>query len=357
MNRSDSQKPVTLDQLIALCAEMRALARTGVPMEKNMLQMAAELPSELGRIAAEIGERGDAGESLEQIIESDQLQLPPVFKAVVAAGIRSGHLSVALEGMATTARRMAELRRSIIQASIYPLIVLVVISGLCLLVLSRLSEAYVDATVAQNVDSMPVGMGLLSIWGNWSWLVTLAALLLFFVWFVVSARASFLQSQGFASCMMRLPWTHKLLRLGRLAIFTDVLSLLLEQEIPLPESLRLAGEASGDEPLHREAVLIAESLERGEEGNSIDESQAVIPTLLRWQLMAQKPTPQLVKSLRTTSYSQQRRANQLADLLAQQLPVILTIGVGGGATLLYAMAVMGPWYSLLTSIAEQNLAR
>ena len=50
-------------------------------------------------------------------------------------------------------------------------------------------------------------------------------------------------------------------------------------------------------------------------------------------------------------------AVQLADLLAQQLPVILTIGVGGGATLLYAMAVMGPWYGLLTSIAEQNLAR
>ena len=136
-----------------------------------------------------------------------------------------------------------------------------------------------------------------------------------------------------------------------------MLSLLLKQEIPLPESLRLAGEASGDESLHGEAVLIAESLERGEEGNSIDESQTVIPTLLRWQLMAQKPTPQLVKSLRATSHSQQRRANQLADLLAQQLPVILTIGVGGSATLLYAMAVMGPWYSLLTHIAEQNLVR
>ena len=209
MNRSDHQKPVTLDQLIALCDEMRALARTGVPMEKNMLQMAAELPPELGCIAAEIGERGNAGESLEQIIESDQLQLPPVFKAVVAAGIRSGHLSVALEGMAATARRMAELRRSIIQASIYPLIVLVLISGLCLFVLSRLSEAYADATVAQNVDSIPVGMDLMSIWGNWSWLVTLSALLLFFIWFVVSARANFLQSRGLASWMLCLPWTRK----------------------------------------------------------------------------------------------------------------------------------------------------
>ena len=278
--------------------------------------MAAELPSELGRIAAEIGERGDAGESLEQIIESDQLQLPPVFKAVVAAGIRSGHLSVALEGMAATARRMAELRRSIIQASIYPLIVLVVISGLCSSAL-RLSEA-VDATVAQNVDSMPVGMGLLSIWGNWSWLVTLAALLLFFVWFVVSARASFLQSQGFASCMLRLPWTHKLMRLGRLAIFTDVLSLLLEQEIPLPESLRLAGEASGDEPLHREAVLIAESLERGEEGNLIDGHsgyrRCCVATMGRSQ-------PQS-SSLSARHRILQRRANQLADLLASSCPGI-----------------------------------
>ena len=100
---------------------------------------------------------------------------------------------------------------------------------------------------------------------------------------------------------------------------------------------------------------MAESLERGEGVSSSDESQTVIPTLLRWQLMAQKPTPQLVKSLRATSHSQQRRANQLADLLAQQLPVILTIGVGGGATFLYAIAVMGPWYSLMTRIAEQNL--
>ena len=59
---TDTPRPsqVSLDQLIALCDEMRALARTGVPLERSMLHLAEDLPSELGKVAEQIGERGES---------------------------------------------------------------------------------------------------------------------------------------------------------------------------------------------------------------------------------------------------------------------------------------------------------
>ncbi len=111
MNDSDRPLRVSVDQLIALCDEMRALAGSGVPLERGLLLTASELPGQLGRIASEIGQRGEAGQSLEQILEGDRLQMPDVLRSMILAGIRSGDLTTALEGMATTARRMAELRR------------------------------------------------------------------------------------------------------------------------------------------------------------------------------------------------------------------------------------------------------
>lgn len=355
MNEKAVPTEVSLDQLIALCDEMRALSRTGVPMERSMLNLAEELPSELGKVAAHIGERGESGESLEQIVSSDELKLPPVFKAVITAGIRSGQLSAALEGMATTGRRIAELRRSIIQAALYPLAVLVFVSGLCLFVLNRLSVVYADAVAHHGVDQLRTGMDLLAFLSRWAWLVAAIVVVSFFFWWVISARATSVQPGSLSNGLFCLPWTRKLLRLGRLSTFTDVLALLIQQEVPLPESLVLAGEASGDVALRREANQLAESLERGEAIETDPEQRHAIPTLLRWQVMAQKSTPQLVESLRASAKSHQRRATQLAEWLHLQLPVILTVGVGGVATLLYAFAVMGPWYTLLTNLAMQNM--
>ena len=115
---------VTIDQLIALNDEIVALTRAGVPLERGLLDLGSDVPGRLGRIATALGERMSRGESLSEALASSGGGVPRVYRAVVEAGLRSGRLPVALEGLSAYARGYAEARRSIGLALWYPLMVL-----------------------------------------------------------------------------------------------------------------------------------------------------------------------------------------------------------------------------------------
>ena len=121
---------ITLDELIALNDEIRGLVRAGVPLESGLRWLGDELPGRLGRLASDMSVRLQNGESLAQVVDESPQGFPRLYRAVVAAGIRSGRLAVALEGLSMTARRAVEVRRFMIISLIYPFCVLFIAGGL-----------------------------------------------------------------------------------------------------------------------------------------------------------------------------------------------------------------------------------
>jgi type II secretory pathway component PulF len=119
-----SARSLSLDQFIALNEEMAALTRAGVPLHRGLLDLGRDLPGGLGAMASKIGRRLEQGEPLEAIIADESHRFPPLYRAVMLAGIRSGNLAAALEGLAATARRAAEMRRMVAVAMLYPVFVL-----------------------------------------------------------------------------------------------------------------------------------------------------------------------------------------------------------------------------------------
>src|SRR3954469_24336539 len=117
---------IGLEDLIALNDEIAALVRAGVPLERGLLDVGGDLRGRLRAIATALGERMSRGASLPQALEAEGERIPRVYRAVVEAGLRTGRLAVALEGLARFARGVAELRRVVGLALIYPLLVMVV---------------------------------------------------------------------------------------------------------------------------------------------------------------------------------------------------------------------------------------
>ena len=105
--------PMGLDALVALNDEMAALVRAGVPLDQGLTQLARDLPGRMGAVAKRLGDRLAAGESLDRAVSHEEAALPPVWRAVVMAGVRSGQLAVALEGLSQTGRRIAELEEGL----------------------------------------------------------------------------------------------------------------------------------------------------------------------------------------------------------------------------------------------------
>ena len=93
--------------------EIAALVRTRVPLDSGLKRLSRDLTGRMGPIAARLGEELERGASFPEALESSGAKFPPIYRAVVEAGIRSGRLPAALETVAHSTRRLAEARRTV----------------------------------------------------------------------------------------------------------------------------------------------------------------------------------------------------------------------------------------------------
>ena len=99
---------IALEDLIAFNDEMAALIRAGVPLDQGLRSMRHEVPGRLGKLTTLLSERLEKGESLEHALGEMGDTVPPIYSAVVIAGLRAGRLAAALTGARGTDGSIAE---------------------------------------------------------------------------------------------------------------------------------------------------------------------------------------------------------------------------------------------------------
>lgn len=355
-NHPSSAAPaISLDQFIALNDELAALARAGVPLEKGLVSLGSDLPGSLGRIAGQLAQRLESGQDLAQAL-ADDASLPPAYRALVAAGVRSGRLAAAMEGMASLIRRAAETRRLVAVSLIYPMVVLAVAYLLFVFTLTKcfpvLVAAYRDFVPGSKVVELLDWLAQTA--PHWAPWLPLAPILLFVLWWIRSQRAWRAEgrrgsARGWFS--ERFPTIGDLLYAGRVATFAEVLALLLEHDVPLGEAIVLAADAGGDRRLRESGRELAERIQRGERMSAAPSSPG-LPPILGWLLVTYVSQTQLVAALRRAADSYRRRARWMLQWLSISLPFWLTIGIGGTAVVLYAVAVFAPWCRILYELSQ-----
>ena len=235
-NSLPAPPPITLDQLTALNDEIAALVKSGVPLEANLAEIGGDLPGALGNITTLLAERAKQGEPLPQLIAQSSSQFPPVYRAVIEAGLRAGRLSAALESLSGSIRRLAETRRSMISAALYPFVV-VILAWLSFAFFSR----YLAPGLAVDFAALQVpgrGVFVVLAWigrGAIVWglgVPILLVILAVLVW-QGSRRATWIGTTGLGRMAAKMPWFGSMLTYSRNAAFTDILSLLVENCVRL----------------------------------------------------------------------------------------------------------------------------
>lgn len=274
---------------------------------------------------------------------------------MIEAGLRAGRLSAALESLANSIRRVADARRAIANAALYPLFVIII---------GWLSFAFFSAVPARGLavdfaafDVPGRGFFTFLAWiGQWAiyWGLALPAALIIYLGLVwrQSGRATWIGTKGLGKLFNWLPWFGSMLTWSRNAAFADILALEVENAVPLPEALKLAAEASGDEQLIDAARHTAAMLSGGQSLTGQDEHLQAFPPLLRWLLLAASQQNILVPALKHAAKMYNRRAEQQADLLQVFTPVVLTICVSGVIALLYALTLFVPYTTMLRMLGN-----
>jgi general secretion pathway protein F len=295
------------------------------------------------------------GESLGQALEAERRAIPPLYWAIVEAGTRAGRLPAALEGLTNYVRGIAEARRSIGLALLYPTLVAGVAYGLFLglvtIVVPRLVATMEDLslTVIAPVRWLETIGRFAPYWWPIGPLILLGLLL---VWFL-SGRASRIRTMSWSPVRL-IPGARLLLKDYESANFSGLLALLVENGVTLPEALTLAGEASGDPRLVRETATLAEALRRGESvREATSRSGPAITPLVRWAISAGSSQGPLAEILRGIASTYRTRARVRSERLRVLLPIVFTFAIAAGATLLYGLALFIPLVNLLDGLGLQ----
>jgi type II secretory pathway component PulF len=346
---------ITVEQLFALNEEIRTLVRAGVPLERGLLSAARDLRGRLGRITTALAGRLDRGESLVEALESEKQVLPPLYRAVVEAGARSGQLPTALEGLARYVRGYSEARATIGLALWYPLVVLslayALFVGLVLLIVPRFLDAFDSLGLAS-----PAPLRWLRMVGqntDYWWLAGPIALAVLAIAWSRSGVAARFQSVSW-SWLKLFPWMRSILRNYEGANFCELLALLLENEVTYPLALKLASESTGNPRLVRGARSLAEAISRGQtvpQALETVDRKAFLP-MLRWVLATGQEQGSLSTALRNLAAHYRRRGKNLAEKLSVFLPTVIMVVIGAGATLFYALALFIPIINLLGQLAS-----
>lgn len=348
---SPPSSAVTIDAWVGLNREIAALVRAGVPLESGLLSGALADAESQGELSRRLAGRLQAGQSFLEALQAEGDRLPAAYRAVVAAGLRAGRLPEALEAVTAVAESLADLRRRVRLALIYPSIVLtlayVLFVGFVVWVVPRIEEMFVVMRLPAGRLAPLLGMlrETVSVWGP---AIPAAVLLAGVGWFVWSAFGG---GGGSPNLWRRLPLAGPILRNAETGTFCQLLALLVGHQVPLPEALRLAGEAVGAEPLRGASRQAAAHLEEGRPlAESLATSRPLSP-LLGW-LMAGS-TRDLAGSLQRAARLYQRRAQVRSDWLRLFAPIAVVVIGGGGGVLLYGLAIFGPVMEMLDRLTVE----
>ncbi|MGA2798427.1 MAG: type II secretion system F family protein [Thermoguttaceae bacterium] len=244
-----------------LAAGVAELAKAGLPLPAGLRAMAEEWPTRrLRRVLLDLADRVEQGVSLEDALGAIGGRLPVHLRGLITAGIRSGHLAEALEQFVDLERTQHELRRLVWLNLAYPAFLMVVMSFLAILACFYIVPQFGHTLRDFKTDLPQITKLVLEGAKPFAYtLITITALFLA-IPLILSTR---IINSWISPAFYILPFIGPLLRLSQMARFSRLMAMLLQQRIPLPESLRLTAKGVQDAYLARACRRVAAEIEQG----------------------------------------------------------------------------------------------
>ncbi len=349
--------PMSRQESLELLGHVGEAMQSGLPLVPGLAALAKELPDGKVRRGLKVMvAQLEAGRSLEAVLENRHIPLD--LRGLVRVGVRSGHTGEVLSQYVRHTQHMHDLRRRMALAWGYPLVLILSSAAILFFFLWYLVPQF--AKIFEDFGTELPAMTQSLIWmsrvlhENWAVIVLGLSLLAFVLRFFWRRVLSAAERRRFLWCV---PLAGNMVRSAAMARFARLLALLIENDVPLPEALRLAGQGSADAQLGEAALDLADVVESGRPLSRKEPACQQFPSTFV-QLLSQmedpKPRAAALHTLADACFasarmfeSQARVAAARITALCQPLIVIFT-----GCTVGYlVIALFMPLVKLLNDLS------
>ena len=340
-------RKISASELALLTRQLATLVEAALPIESALLAVAEQCEKpRLQNMMMAVRSKVVEGYTLAEGLAEFPHVFDHLFRSMVAAGEKSGHLEQVLNRLADYTEQRQHMRRQVLQALLYPII----LTFFAVLVISILLAAVVPKIVGQFEhmgQSLP-GTTLFLIAAsdfirNYG-IVVLIALMLAAVFWQRALRKPELKYR-WDRFTLRLGMFGKVSRGLNTARFARTLSILNASSVPLLEAMRISADVLSNSYM-KEAVT--EATGRVREGTSLRnalEQTKMFPPMMLHMIASGEKSGQLDSMLERAANAQDKEFETLVTVSLKVFEPVL-VSVMAGMVLFIVMAILQPILAL-----------
>jgi len=335
--------------LIGFCFDMEMMTRSGISLMDGLRDLRDTIENpRFKEVLASMIEDMEGGKVLSQAMSSHTDTFEAVFISLVRAGEQAGKLTEVFASLGATLKWQDELASQTKQLLIYPVIVLVVVTGVFLFMLMYLVPQVTGLLKTMGI-ALPIQTRLLIGLSNFviAWWpaifgvpIVIASVLV--VTIMRSQRARYLWDYA----KLHLPVLGPILQKIILSRFANFFALMYQSGITILEALRTSEDIAGNRVIADGITRAREQITAGAGMTETFQNLGVFPPLVIRMLRVGENTGALDTALLNVTYFYNRDVKESVDKAMALIGPALTL-VLGGMLALVMWAVLGPVYDIL----------
>jgi len=342
---------ISATELALITRQLSTLVESGLPIEESLVAVAEQCDkNRIKSMIMAVRTKVTEGYSLaESMAEYPQI-FNRLFRAMVAAGEKSGHLDKVLSRLADYTEQRQQMRSALIQALVYPIIMTVIAISVIAILLT-----YVVPDIVGQFEHMGQNLP-----GTTLFLIATSDFLRNYglIILLLIFASGFIFGQVMKKPAIRIKVHQKLLKLpfvGRVAKgintarFARTLSILTASAVPLLESMRIAGEVLDNLYIKQK---IKEAGDKVREGTSLRvslEQTKLFPPMMLHMIASGEKSGQLEHMLGRAADNQDRDFEALVNISLKAFEPALMVTMAA-VVLFIVLAILQPILQLNTMI-------
>jgi MSHA biogenesis protein MshG len=342
---------VPLEELVAFCRQMHALARAGIPILRAITGLAENARNQaLGRALADVADGLKNGRELSASFQRHSQIFPLLFSSAVRVGENTGQLEASFEQLVRYLELERETRRRIVAATRYPALV-VGAAVVALIVVNLFVVPVFSQTLSSFGVALPWPTRMLIAISNffvrgWPWLLLSA----------VGAAASWRRWLGSKSgrlswdrSRLALPVFGSLLMRATIARYARAFALTVTAGLPIMRALEVAARSADNTWIEERVRVMGQQIERGETLTRAAANVGLFEPLVLQMISVGEEAGTLAEMHTSIAVTYEEQVDYDLRRLSELLEPMLIIAVGG-VILLLALAVYLPLWSLSSGV-------
>ena len=325
------RRGISTTELSLITRQLATLVQASMPLEECLKAVAeqSEKPR-LKNMLLAVRSRVVEGYTLSDSMAEYPHIFDQLFRAMVAAGEKSGHLDTVLNRLADYTENRQKMRSKLMQAMIYPTMLTIIAIAVVAFLLATVVPKIVDQFVQMGQQLPTITEILLAASDfvqNWGLVVLLVIAALFMIIKMALRRPDF--RLKWDRWVMRLPVIGKVARGLSTSRFARTLSICTSSAIPLLEGMKVASDVMTNTWVNQQ---IREAADKVREGSSLRislEQTKLFPPMMLHMIASGERSGELEQMLTRAADNQDRDFESLVNMALGIFEPLLIVAMAG----------------------------